>query len=152
MIMQVCPISRETRNEHVVRVVAALVSIITAGALAVGPPFASWILGVLAADFAVRGFGRPRYSPLATLGRIVVNAFRLPPEPVDAAPKRFAARIGIVFSSAAALLFAIGAPLRADVIGGVLIACALLEAAFALCIGCKVYALLPDSLAQALVR
>jgi Domain of unknown function (DUF4395) len=152
VVLQACPISRESRNERVVRAVAVLVAAVTAAAVAAGPRWAPWVLLALAADFAVRGFGRPVHSPLATVGRIVVNFLGLPAKPVDAAPKRFAARIGVVFSAGSAALFAAGATTAAVVVAPVLIVCAVLEAAFAFCVGCRVYALLPSRLAGVLAR
>ena len=72
----------------------------------------------------------------------MANTLRLSPKPVDAAPQKFAARIGIVFSALSGLLF----------VAGVLVVCATLEAALGYCVGCKVYALLPRPLARALAK
>ena len=152
MVMEACPISNDSRNEPVVRAVAALVAAVTLGAAVLGSYWASVVLLALAADFGIRGFARSRYSPLATLGRMIVNAFGLPPKPVNAGPKRFAARIGLVMSASAAVLFAVGAIDAARAVAGVLVACAMLEAVFALCVGCKVYAVLPSRVARALAR
>jgi len=152
MVLESCPISRDSRNEPVVRAVAALVVTVTLGAVALGSFWASLVLVVLAADFGIRGFARPRYSPLATLGRVIVNTLGLPPKPVNAGPKRFAARIGLVMSACAAALFAAGAIDAARAVAGVLVVCATLEAAFAFCVGCKVYAVLPTRIARALAQ
>ncbi|PKQ16930.1 MAG: DUF4395 domain-containing protein [Actinobacteria bacterium HGW-Actinobacteria-7] len=146
-----CPISRETRNEHVARAVAALVVIVVAGAVASGRP-APWILLALAADFIVRGYYSPRMSPLAAIGRAITRGLGLAPKPVDAAPKKFAARIGVVFSVASALLYLVGAPVAGLAVVGVLVVCATLEATLGYCVGCKVYALLPRSIAIVLAR
>jgi len=147
-----CPLSGESRNEVVVRLVAALVVVISAGAVAAGPPVAPWVFLALSADFVVRGFARPKYSLLATLARGVANTLRLSPKPVDAAPKRFAARIGVVFTIASGALYLSGAPLAGSIIAGVLIACAVLESVFAICVGCTVYSVLPARMARALAR
>ncbi|HEY5506661.1 MAG TPA: DUF4395 domain-containing protein [Coriobacteriia bacterium] len=152
MVFQSCPISGDTRNERVVRIVAAFVVAVSAVSATQPRLIAVAVLLALAADFAVRGFGRPRYSPLATLGRGVANLARLSPKPVDAAPKRFAARIGLAFAFSAATLHLVYLPVAALSVTGVLVACATLEAALGLCVGCRVYSLLPPRLALALAR
>jgi hypothetical protein len=152
MVFQSCPISGDTRNERVVRIVAGFVVAVSAVAATQPRLIAATILLALAADFVVRGFGRPRYSPLATLGRGVANLAHLSPKPVDAAPKRFAARIGIVFALSAALLHLLDLPVAALSVTGVLAICAALEAGVGLCVGCRVYSLLPPRFALALAR
>ncbi len=152
MVFQACPISGDSRNERVARVVAAFVIAIVVAAVVLGPPWAGVILLLLALDFAVRGFGSARRSPLATLARGLANTLRLTPKPVDAAPKKFAARIGVVFSALSGLLYVTRLPAAALVVAGVLVVCATLEAALGYCVGCKVYALLPRPVARALAR
>lgn len=150
MVFQSCPISAESRNENVVRAVAGIVVFIAAVAVAAGSAVAAILFAALAVDFSVRGFGKPKYSPLAGLGRAIANILGLPPKPVNAAPKRFAARIGTGMSIAAALFYAAGTASVAAGIAAVLIVCATLEAAFGFCVGCKVYALLPRRVSQLL--
>jgi len=152
MVFQACPISGESRNERVARIVAAFVVVIVLVAAGLGAPWGATILFALAVDFVVRGFGDAKRSPLATLARGVANTLRLSPKPVDAAPKKFAARIGVVFSSLSGLLFAAGLPVAALAVAGVLIVCATLEAALGYCVGCKVYAILPRPVARALAK
>ena len=81
MVFQACPISGDSRNERVARVVAAFVIAIVVAAVVLGPPWAGVILLLLALDFAVRGFGSARRSPLATLARGLANTLRLTPKP-----------------------------------------------------------------------
>ncbi len=136
-----CPISGELRDERAVRVVAGSVVLMATTAILAESAVAIWILFALAADFAVRGLLSPEYSPLAMIARGVVARLSSEARLVDAAPKRFAARIGIAFSLAGGLLHVAGAPQAASAIVGVLVVCALLEALAGFCVGCKVYAL-----------
>lgn len=117
--------------------------LVVAGAVVVRGPLAAVVLFVLGADFAVRAFGQPRHSPLAAVARGMVHALKMRPQPVDAAPKRFAAKIGLVFSLSASVLFLAQVPVGAIAVAAILGFCALLESAFGVCIGCKVYAALP---------
>ena len=86
----------------------------------------------------------PTLSPLGQLVTRVITP-RLPfgAKYVPGPPKRFAQGIGAAFSTAAAVL-AVGFGLHTEayVLLGVLVAAATLESVFALCIGCKVFALL----------
>lgn len=143
-----CPISGDRRDEHAVRVVAAFVVLISVAAAIIGGTLGGAILIALGADFALRAAGKTEWSPLARVARAIVKLLPLAPKPVDAAPKRFAAKIGLVFSLAAGALFFGQAPLPATVIASILAFCAFLESAFAVCIGCKVYALLPRRIPQ----
>lgn len=152
MLSLTCPISAETRDARVVRTVAALVAILSVAALAIGAPFSAWIMSALAIDFSVRAFGTPRFSALAWIGRFVVAALALEPKLVDAAPKRFAAGIGVLFASASSLLAVLGADLAAGSLIAVLSICATLEAVLGYCVGCRVYALLPREVRRLLTR
>ena len=150
---EACPISTERVDEHVVRSTAAFVVLVAATALLLPSHLATGLLLLaLALDFIARGFGGGAYSPLGFLARTTVRLLTLSPGPTDAAPKRFAARIGVVFSLGAAVSFLLGATVAGLVFAAILLVAAFLEAAFALCIGCKVYALLPEPLADALAR
>jgi hypothetical protein len=140
------------RDERVLRIVAAFVAVISLVAMVLGPPAAPWILVLLAVDFAVRGFGRSASGPLWALGSIIVGSLGLQPTLLDPAPKRFAARVGIVIALAAAGLYFLGFMVAATATTGALVICAALESAFAVCVPSKVHARLPDELASVLAR
>jgi hypothetical protein len=59
---------------------------------------------LLLLDFTLRGFGLGAYSPLAWFSGRLATALRLPAKPVYMPPKRFAARIGLVFCLAISVL------------------------------------------------
>jgi hypothetical protein len=151
-VAESCPISPDRVDESVVRSTAGFVVVVTAAALLLPSPFRGLLLLALGLDFIARGFGWGAYSPLGLAGRATARSLRFPAHPTDAAPKRFAARVGIVFSLGAAVSFLLGATIAGFVFAAILILAALLESAFALCIGCKVYALLPEPIARTLVR
>jgi hypothetical protein len=151
-----CPISGEQRDNNVVRFVAlfALVIAIIAFILAIFGflQVSATITGLLAVDFIIRAFVKPKYSPLAALARGIVSGLNLPKKMVDSAPKIFAARIGVLFSAVSAVLFAFGLQFPGLVVLGILILCAFLESALSFCLGCWFYALLPKRLANVLAR
>jgi hypothetical protein len=131
-----CPVSAERVNENVVRTIAAAV-IVLAGISVLLHNYV--LLLFLAADFALRAFTPGNWSLLRMLAVQLVRRFRLAARPVDAAPKRFAAGVGLVFALAAAAALFFGWDIAAYAILGVLLVCALLEAVFAFCVGCVVY-------------
>ena len=146
-------VTRPVVDDVSVRLTAAAVLTVVVLAAVTGQ---WWLYGVLAVDFALRAAGRRTISPLGALTHHVARPrLRVAPRPTSAAPKRFAAGIGAVLTAAA---FAVwlgqvvltsapgsGAVVVSPVVWGitvVMIAFPTLEAAFGLCVGCKVYALL----------
>ncbi|MBW3536553.1 MAG: DUF4395 domain-containing protein [Actinobacteria bacterium] len=103
-----------------------------------------WMTAVIAYGFVARVLTGPTLSPL---GQIVTRWItpRLPiaPKFVAGPPKRFAQGIGAVLSvTAAVLALGFGQTGTAYVLLGMLAVAASLEAVFALCLGCKIFALL----------
>lgn len=151
-----CPISGEQRDNTTVRVVAGFVFVTAGSALLtaslVSTRTAAVITGILALDFIIRAFIKPKYSPLATLARGIVSGLKLPRKMVDNAPKVFAARIGVVFSAAAAVLYAGGLLYAGSAVLAILLLCAALESFFSFCLGCWMYSLLPKKLGNVLSR
>jgi hypothetical protein len=126
-------------NGGAVRIVALLTVLISVVAAATA---SSWLAGLLALDFAIRGVATPRWSPLAALARLVQPRTPFRGTPIFFAPKRFAARIGLTLSAAGALLLAFGMPAVAGAVLGILAFFAFLEGAFNYCVGCKIYGIL----------
>lgn len=151
-----CPISGNQRDNTTVRVVAGFVFAISGIAimiaLLVSIDAAAIITGILALDFIIRAFIKPRYSPIATIARGVVSGLNLPKRMVDSAPKVFAARIGVIFSVACTLLYAGNFLFAGTIVLVILLLCAALESFFSFCLGCWMYSLLPKQLGNVLAR
>ncbi len=124
-------------NEKAARTVAAGVVVLSVAAIASGQP---WLLVVLAAGFWARVLAGPTLSPLGQLATRVIAPRLGPPKYVPGPPKRFAQAVGVVFSTTAAVLaLGFGLDTAAWVVTGLLTAAALLESAFAVCLGCIVF-------------
>jgi hypothetical protein len=151
-----CPISGEQRDNNTVRFVAGFTTIIAIAALLVANMVdtlpAAVITGLLAIDFIIRAFFKPKYSPLATLARGTTSALNLDKVMVDSAPKVFAARIGVLFSVTSTILFALGLQLPGSIVLDILIVCAFLESVLSFCLGCWFYALLPKKVGNVLSK
>jgi hypothetical protein len=106
------------------------------------PPAAAIILGLQAVVFAVGALGGPRRHPYGRAFAVLV-APRLGPvrerEPV--APLKFAQLVGFVFAVCAAAGFAAGAFLVGVVATSAALVAAFLNAAFGICLGCRLYPL-----------
>lgn len=128
-------------NEVSARVVAGGVVVLSVLTLALDQP---WLLVPLAYGFVARVLTGPTLSPLGQLAtRVVTPNLPLPPKYVPGPPKRFAQGIGATLATAAVVLhFAFGLTAAAYVLVALIVVAATLESVFALCIGCKVFALL----------
>ena len=128
-------------NEVSARLVAAGVVVMCAATLGFDQ---RWIIVLLAYGFVARVLSGPTLSPLGQFVTRVLTP-RLPFEPkyVAGPPKRFAQAIGATFSvSAAILYFGFGLSTAAFVLVGFITIAATLESVFALCLGCKAFAVL----------
>jgi Domain of unknown function (DUF4395) len=128
-------------NEVSARTVAAGVVVLAAATLAFQQP---WLLAVLAYGFVARVATGPTLSPLGLLAtRVVAPRLPLTPRYSPGPAKRFAQAVGAAFTvTAAVLALGFGLDRAAYVLVAIVGAFALLEAAFGLCVGCKVFQVL----------
>ena len=131
-----CPITKETVDERGARLCALIVLVPLGLALALHSP---WPALFLATDFALRGFGGRRWSPVARLARSLVALLGLAPRPTNAGPKAFAAKLGFGFSVVVALAFFFGQEILGLAAGVPFALCAILEGTLGFCVGCRIY-------------
>jgi len=122
-------------NENVVRLVAGFVLIFAVVTIATG-----WVVLpiYLSIDFFLRAFTNIK-PPFALASQQLAKTLNLEVKPIYAAPKKFAAAIGFVFSMVISALFLSGFTDTAKVVTGILVLFATLESVFAICAGCYVY-------------
>lgn len=127
-------------NEKAARVVAGCVLLVSIVALGTG---AYWLLPVMAAGFALRVASGPRLSPLGLFATKVLAPRLGPAKLVPGPPKRFAQAVGLVVTTAGALVaFPAGSDVGADALLGVMVLAAGLESLAGYCLGCQAFALL----------
>ena len=133
----ICPISADRVNENVARVGAFFVILLTLAGLFTG----FWpLFFALGADFALRSFTSGELSPIRFAAKWTAKqVLNLGEKPTDAAPKKFAAGVGVAFSLAIGLLLLLQWNTAALVVGGILLTCAALESFLGFCVGCVVY-------------
>ncbi|MDO5865310.1 MULTISPECIES: DUF4395 domain-containing protein [Paenarthrobacter] len=126
-------------NEYAARITAGLVVVLAVVTLVSGW---GWGLVALAVGFWLRVLFGPRVSPLALLS-VKVLAPRLGrTKLVPGPPKRFAQGIGAALTTAAVVLFFLGAQPAAWVLLALLIVAASLEAFAGFCLGCAIFGFL----------
>lgn len=131
-----CPVSDERINENVGRIAAAYTLILTTTAVLCGY---HWIMAGLAVDFGIRAFTPATLSPMRWISKSTSRLFRLRNIQVDAAPKKFAAGMGMIFSILILAAGLLNYDLAEYILASMLIACAILESVFAYCVGCIIY-------------
>lgn len=131
-----CPVDFVTVNETQVRTTAFLVLLVTTAWLFTGNIF---IIAFLIPDFFLRAFNYGKYSPLNIASKFLVTQLRLPAKPIDQAPKRFAAKIGLAFVIVITVLQLFQLTTAAKAFATVLLFFALLESVFGICAGCYAY-------------
>src|ERR1700739_3613460 len=94
-----CPVSAVKVNENIARVVAFFTILVVITGTYFKLPI---LIALLAIDFFLRAFTNGKYSPLKYLARRSSDYLGLDEKPTDAAPKKFAAGIGLFFSLAIA--------------------------------------------------
>lgn len=123
-------------NETAARVTAGGVVVLAALAIGLQSPV---VLGILAYGFVARVAAGPRLSPLAQLSVRVISPW-LPAKPVAGPPKRFAQGIGATVTVTAFALTLAGLHTAGFAITGMIVAFAILESVFGICVGCLIYA------------
>ena len=132
----ICPISNQKINETVARLnglftVLLLISfVITTNA---------FIVGFLLIDFLLRATNNSKFSPLAIISKSIAKQLALKQKMINAGPKIFAARIGVVFSVLILATSLLGFETASLSLTGIFGLCAFLEAAFGFCVACEIY-------------
>lgn len=129
-------------NEVSARLVAAGVLMMAIVAL-IFDQHVLWLLALLAYGFVARVLTGPTMSPLGQfVTRVATPRLGLPAKLVPGAPKRFAQAMGVAFSVSAFALTLAGEHLAARIVLAMLVIAAALESIVALCLGCRVFAIL----------
>jgi hypothetical protein len=131
-------------NELAARTVAAGVVLLSGAALLASTTLGDgwlWLTVPLAYGFIARVATGPKLSPLGQFATRVVAPRIGRARWVAGPPKRFAQAMGATMSTAALVLhFGFGQDGAAQVLLGLIVIAAILESAFAICLGCIVFA------------
>ncbi|MFB7721249.1 DUF4395 domain-containing protein [Nocardia sp. NPDC056100] len=118
--------------------VLALVLLVSAFSV----PAAAVLLAVQAVVFALGAANGPRRSPYGLIyGKVVAPRVGPPAELEPVAPLRFAQLVGLIFAVLGVLGFVLGSTVAGTIFTGFALFAAFLNAAFGICLGCKIYPL-----------
>jgi hypothetical protein len=131
-----CPISDRRIDEHVARLNGAFTVVLLSVFLASGSIIPVVFLLI---DFGLRSSRWYRYSVLSSVSKTIVQTVGLKPALINAGPKIFAARIGLVFNIAIIFSFLAGWNTPALILAGIFTTFAFLESAFGICVACLIY-------------
>ena len=122
-----CPISDKKIDDHVARLNGAFTVLFLATFILTGSIIPILLLAI---DFALRSGKLSRYSAFSFISRNIVKTLSIKPELINAGPKIFAARIGLVFSIVIIISYLFGLTGLVYIFTGVFGTCAFLESAF----------------------
>lgn len=124
------------------RFTASVTAVLLAAALVASEPVATVLIAAQAVFFAMGvAFGVQR-TPTGLVFRSLLRPRLTPPAGLeDPAPPRFAQAVGLAFVAVALGGYLAGAVVVAQVAVGLALVAALLNAAFAFCLGCELYLL-----------
>jgi len=131
-----CPVSTEKINENAARLVAFVVLLLSVIYILTG---FIWIFVLLSFDFFIRGFTTLQISPLKQFVKVLASVIPIKNKPVDAAPKKFAAKLGFIMSLVITALYFAGFISVSIYISYGLVLFASLESLAAVCVGCYIY-------------
>lgn len=135
----ICPISDKLINERVARFNAAfsVVLIVVFGLTQSIIPIAFLLI-----DFLMRSTQLSNYSLIGLSSKGIVKYFSINEYLINAGPKIFAARLGLVMSSIIIIAVFLDVRMLAYILASILGLFSFLEAAFGICVACKIYPVL----------
>ncbi len=133
------PVNERRINENVTRL-NAFVTFLIVSVFMFTP--ARWILFLLPADFALRAWFRGRFSPVAKMNRFLVSSFHLGESLIEEEPKIFASYMGLILSGFAVAGQFYNLPALTYGMCVMLLLGSFLEAAYGICMGCRIYPML----------
>lgn len=131
-----CPISNKRIDERVARLNGLFTFLLVIAFIFTG---LWYIPAFLAFDFLMRATNLSKYSPMGFVSRSIVKSLSTKKKLANAGPKIFAARIGLIVSSAIFIFSLISLNISALTLASILALFSFLETAFGYCVACKVY-------------
>lgn len=132
----ICPISNKKVDENVARLNGGLTVTLLGLFLITNNIF---LIIFLLIDFFLRSADLSDYSPLANVSKFVIEKTGIKKKTINAGPKIFAARIGVVFNLAILISILFDLNTVTYILVGIFGICAFLEAAIGFCVACQIY-------------
>ncbi len=135
-ISKSCPIEYKTVDKNIIRINAMIIfSFLVFFILTYNPVFLILILG----DFVIRVFFGLKYSPICFVIKRILRLSGVKPHKINAGPKTFAAKIGLLFAISSLIAYVAGWEYISIGIASVFLIATGLEAFFNFCLACQIY-------------
>ena len=131
-----CPISDKQINERVARLNAAFTLLIL---IVFGITQNIFPIAFLMVDFLLRAIPYSKLSLIGISSRNIVRYLSVGENLINAGPKIFAARIGLLMSALIIITYILTFYVVSWVLAGILILFSFLEALFGICVACEIY-------------
>jgi len=135
-MVKICPVSNRLVDEKLCRFNAFYTFSFVCGFLVTG---SFWFLLIMAVDFALRLYNKGMYNPILRLNKFFLELFHVSRSLINAGPKIFAARAGLLLSVLSIVGFLVSAPVFSAVFAGILGFFSLLELTAGFCVACRLY-------------
>lgn len=135
-MVKICPVSLRKVNENLSRLNAGFTCLMVLLFFLTG-----WhvVALVIVGDFLLRNIFEGKINPVIRLNKYIINVAHLPRHMINAGPKIFAARVGLILSGIAAIFLLAGNTELSMIILGILGVFSFMESAFNYCVACKLY-------------
>ena len=135
-MVKICPVSAKRINENLSRLNAGFTVLVSTLFLITGLPVFAVILVI---DFVFRNILEGRLNPVTRVNSYIIEVTGISRQLINAGPKIFAARIGLVLSTLGAFFVLYGNSTLALATIGILALFSFLESTFNFCVACKLY-------------
>jgi hypothetical protein len=135
-----CPISTELVNSNLTRTYSFVTLI--AISFYVFTPYKE-IIFISAIDFIIRIFFGLKYSPICNIIKYILKIGNFQAHMVNAGPKKFAAKIGLIITVLMSMSFLMGLTYTSAILGTISLTAVGAEAIFGFCIACWMYSKMP---------
>lgn len=136
MMVKICPVSFKQVNENLSRLNAAFTVIMSILFIFTSSPVFVLLLTV---DFMLRNLLEGRFNPVIKLNKFIIQAIHIPRHMINAGPKIFAARVGLILSLLGTIFLFTGNLQFSYAVVGILAIFSFMEAMFNFCVACKLY-------------
>lgn len=131
-----CPVDLKTVDKNMVRSNAFFVFVIIMIYLLTGNPV---LILIILIDFAIRVFPGVKYSPVSRIIKYLLRKASIKPQLIDAWPKIFAAKIGLMLAIIITVFHFTNFSIPALIFGLIFLIASGLEAFFDFCLACTIY-------------
>ncbi len=136
--VKACPVSYKQVNKNLIKAYSSIVLIVLGYTLITGH---YWAMYLVSLDFFIRVFAGIKYSPLCNFLTAVMKITPLKPVLVNAASKKIAAQVGLVFAVGVCIFHLLGFTVLSNIFILMFMIAISLDLVFNYCLACKLQSL-----------